>query len=113
MDRLFIYITLGIGAGLVAIVMYFVIQNLYLRLRLFASNWMRSHPDEVTEIKIKLDDLACAIERQVDSFKLKLSGRRRTGGIVTICTDETLSRRQMEALYSRESKNREMLAVAG
>lgn len=113
MDRLFIYITLGIGAALLAVVMYFVIQNLYLRLRLFASNWMRSHPDEVAEIRIKLDDLACAIERHFDNFKLKLSGRLRTGGMVTICTDEVISRRQMEALYNRELKKREMLAVAG
>ena len=113
MDKSLIWLALGLGSLALAAIMYFVIQNLYLRLKNFAQKWMYDHPNAVTEIRIKLDDLSCAIQNGVEQFKLNLAGKTQAGGAVVIVTDETLGRREMEALYKRETeKERIVLATA-
>ena len=113
MDRLFIWLTLGIGGLALLAIMYLLISLLYERLKNFAQKWIYDHPNVVTEIRIKLDDLSCAIQNGVEQFKLNLIGKTRTGGPIIIVPGEILNRREMEALYKRETeKERVVLASA-
>ena len=111
MDRLLLYLTLGIGALLVATALYFAVRAIYYKLHSVATKWYYTHPNEVEQIRINVDDLKVQIRRGFAQVKVRLFGIKGNESPIVI-TDETISLKQAEKMCDYVEKKGEVLVCA-
>lgn len=111
MDRLFLYLTLGIGALLVATALYFAVRAIYYKLHSVATKWYYTHPNEVEQIRINVDDIKVQINRGLAQVKVRLFGIKENRPPVVV-TEETISLAQARKMCGYVEKKGEVLVCA-
>lgn len=109
--RLFLILTLGIGGLFVAIALYFAVKAIYYKLKSVATDWYYTHPNEVDQIRVMVDDLKVQINRGLTQVKIRLFGIKENRPPVVV-TEETISLEQAKKMCGYVEKKGEVLVCA-